>query len=106
MGIDWDRLVLSPVMGTFEEDVLYMPAAGLPYAATGVFTEGFESIDLGPDEPPATSELPRIGVRLSQLSTAPGQGDQLVIRSLTYVVQEVRLDSHGRADLILNYVSG
>lgn len=105
MAIDWDSVVLSPVMGTFEESVLYMPAAGAPFAANGVFTEGYESVDLGPDTPPATSELPRLGVRLSQLAATPGQGDQVIVRSFTYVVQEVRLDSHGRADLILNFVS-
>lgn len=106
MAIDWDGLVLGPVVNVFAEAVTYAPASGAAYTTQGVFTEGFQVVTLLEDGSSITGEQPRLGVRLADLSAAPLQGDAITIRGTTYSVNEVRLDSHGRADLMLNYLSG
>ena len=106
MAIDWDELVLGPVVGVFAEAVTYIPAGGAPYASQGVFTEGFQVVTILEDGSPITGEQPRLGVRLADLRATPVQGDAVTVRGTTYSVNEPRFDSHGRADLMLNYLSG
>ncbi len=106
MALDWAREVLGPVLGIFAEPVVYQPTVGSSYSAEGVFTEGFTSVLLTEDAPPDTSALPRLGIDLSKFLTTPQQGDTVVIRGVTYMVAEPRADSHGRMDLMLNYLEG
>lgn len=107
MPIDWDAVVLAPVVDdTFGEPVTYTPAGGEPFEITGVFSEGHDQVALLDDGPEATTARPMLGVRLAHFVSPPAQGDQVVIRGVTYAVAEPRPDSHGRATLILNYVSG
>jgi hypothetical protein len=81
-----------------------MPAAGGgPFQIAGVFDEAYREVD-----PAAgmalTTETPVLGVRLSQFPLPPLQGDALTIvrTGETYLVKEVRPDSHGYAKLLLN----
>lgn len=106
MAIDWNGLVLAPVLGIFAEDVTHQPASGDAWTATGVFTEGYQALSMLEDGTPITTEIPRLGIALADYPAAPVQGDTFTIRGAVYTVAEVRIDSHGRADLILNFLSG
>lgn len=104
--IDWDSKVLAPLENVFGELVQFTPAAGAGFQVTGVFDEAYKEIDLAGGMG-VTSVMPVLGVRLSQFPSPPLQGDQLTIlrTAATYVVKEVRPDSHGSILLKLNYLS-
>jgi hypothetical protein len=104
MAIDWDGVVLGPVVTVFGEPALYSPADGAAYSITGVFDEAYQQIRLEDGQIPITTDLPVFGVRLAQFATPPRQGDQLSIVSngTAYAIREVRPDGHGWAKLMLN----
>jgi predicted permease len=104
--IDWDANVLAPLEAVFGEPVLYLPAAGASFQVSGVFDEAYRELDLAGGIA-STTDMPVLGVRLSQFPVAPKQGDSLTVlrTSATYAVKEVRPDSHGAARLMLNYLS-
>lgn len=108
MAIDWDSAVLGPLFQVFAEPVTYTPSGGAPFAlpSGGVFDQAYREVTLV-DDVPATEETPVLGVRLADFTTPPAQNDQLEIASVdtTYIVQEVRLDGHGYAKLMLSEVS-
>jgi predicted permease len=104
--IDWDKNVLAPLENVFGEPVQYTPAVGTAFQVTGIFDEAYKEVDLAGGMG-VTTVMPVVGVRLSQFSNLPKQGDQLTIlrTAATYAVKEVRPDSHGSVLLMLNYVS-
>lgn len=119
MAVDWDSLVVGPTTSIFGDQVEYRPAYGTSFMIVGVFDEAFiELTPLGPGgidtesfgigSPGGISEqMPVLGVQLSQFRTPPLQSDLLVIRSgaaagRMFQVKEVRPDSHGGAELLLN----
>lgn len=104
--IDWDAAVLGPLESVFGEPVNYMPAAGGSFSISGVFDAAYRGLDLA-DGMAMSTETPVLGVRLSQFPMAPEQGDSLTLArsGVTYVVREVRPDSHGAARLMLNQAS-
>ena len=103
--IDWDAEVLGPLMGVFGEPVQYRPHTGAPLAISGVFDDAYQKEMLFSD---ASVELTTVqavlGVQLSQFNVPPAQNDQLtVVRTgASYVVKDVRVDSHGGAKLVLS----
>lgn len=101
--IDWDSLVLGPVQGVFGEPVMFLPAIGSPLAVSGIFDEAYREVDLAGGMA-VTTESPVLGIRVSDFSVLPVQGDQVTVasRSKTYVVREVQIDGHGGAKLLLN----
>lgn len=110
MAIDWDGLVLAPVMGVFGEDErtglpIYTPR-GLPAfnLADAVFDAEYEQVDVNPDDgTTSTSRRPVLGVRLSLFQRPPAQSDRVYIPKAgkTYVVRDVHPDGHGHAKLML-----
>ena len=106
MAIDWDSAVLAPLEKVFGELVTYLPAIGNSFPVFGVFDEAYREVDLAGGMA-VTTEMPILGIRLSLFAIQPKQGDQLTIlrTNVTYVVKEVRPDSHGAAKLMLNQVS-
>lgn len=103
--IDWDRVLLHPVMGVFGEPAVYTPLAGTPLAVDVVFDEAYLPVDALSD-PGVTSVRPVAGVRMAQMpmgyNPADAQGDTIVIRGKRYVVKTGKVDSHGHARLDLN----
>lgn len=88
---------------------------GASYAATGVFDMQFYELRISGGSSYIANEAmdyglvggisegtPILGVQLSKMETVPRQQDQIVIRGQTYVVKEVRPDSHGHAKLLMN----
>lgn len=111
--IDWDSLVLAPLEGIFGEvapdakPIVFQPADGsAAYPIDGVFDAAWRDLEVV-DPLGATGTLPVLGVRLSRWVALgrrePQQDDQLTIprTGKTYIVKEVRPDSHGGAKLLL-----
>src|SRR6516164_2893182 len=100
--IDWDKTVLGPLMGVFGEAVTYRPYAGAPYSITGVFDDAYLKEVMFEDASQGVTDVSAVlGVRLSQFASPPLQNDQLSVASVntTFIVREVRPDSHGGAKL-------
>ncbi|WP_157218675.1 head-tail joining protein [Flavisphingomonas formosensis] len=116
MSIDWDALVLSPVMAIFGEGdgtdaslPTYMPAAGGSFAlADAVFDREYLAVTTNDDGSENATRKPILGVRLARFAEAgvggPVQNDKVLIPSvgITYIVREVQPDGHGHALLLLN----
>lgn len=106
--IDWNAVVLAPVMGVFGERVRYMPANGAPFDTThSVFDDGFQEVDpLG--SPGVLSSHPVLGIQLSEFPAGfdakEAQGDIFTVlrTGVTYIVKSGEPDSHGHALLRAN----
>lgn len=106
--IDWNAIVLAPVMGVFGEQVLYQPAVGTPFGINhAVFDDGFTEVDpLG--SPGVLSAKPVLGVKLSEFpfgfDAKEAQGDRFTVArtGVTYIVRSGEPDSHGHALLRAN----
>ena len=108
MPVNWDQVVLKSLMGVFGEPVTYKPASGTPYPIEGVFDDAYLKEVMFEDASQGVTEISAVlGIQLSQFSAYPVQNDQLSVTSVnsTYVVREVRPDSHGGAKLLLSKVS-
>lgn len=110
--IDWDVLVLSPVMGIFGEGQdqapVYTPRGGTAFTLPdAVFDRQFLAVTVAEDGSEVSSRMPVLGVRLAACPVPPAQGDRVTIPSIgaTYMVREVQADGHGHAKLLLNLVS-
>lgn len=110
MPIDWDKVVIGPVVAKFGEPVTYTPAgASAPVPAIGggpimgVYDEAYTDQNTIDGLVEANTTMPVLGVRLAQFALAPSQNDQLVIQRTgeQYIVKDVRADGHGWAKLLL-----
>lgn len=113
MAIDWDVLVLAPVMGVFGEGQpddpstwpTYTPRGQTPFQlANAVFDAEYEVVTVEADGVPTSTKRPVLGVRTALFPAGfPAQNDQVTIPSVgkTYVVSNVQPDGHGHAKLIL-----
>ena len=112
MAIDWDGLVLGPVMGVFGEGVpadqsacpIYQPTGLAPFRLQdAVFDRAYADVNLDPDLGETTSRKPCLGVRDALFPRAPAQNDMVYIPSvaITFVVSNVQADGHGHSKLIL-----
>jgi hypothetical protein len=118
MAIDWDAKVVGPLHKVFGNvSVTYIPVAGAPFTLAGIFDRGFRQVVVLEDGGEAVSSAqPVLGVQLSAMPVAPVQSDRFRIDTAaeaslqpfvgaTYIVREVRGDSHGEARLVLNLMS-
>jgi len=96
--------LLGTVIPTLGEKVQYRPKAGGSIIINAVFDNEYESVD--PEtEQLVSSNIPRIGIRLSDLSSPPEKGDKLVTEDgQTYKVTDPREDGQGGATLYLHKV--
>jgi hypothetical protein len=109
MSLSFDQMVLAPLLTAFGEGAqgqplpVYTPAGQLPFALDGWFDRAYREIDQLTGIA-VSAGRPVLGVRLSMFPTgiAPAQSDQVRIRSVLYLVREVRPDSHGHALLLLS----
>jgi hypothetical protein len=102
--IDWDGLVVGPLMDVFGEPVTYTPAYGSPLSITAIFDEAYTPAGIG--ELQLISARPVLGVRLSDFPAdfdpENAQGDEFTVRGRVYVVKAGKADSHGGARLEAN----
>ncbi|MDY7560215.1 hypothetical protein QN366_01595 [Pseudomonas sp. CCC3.2] len=107
--IDWDSLVLAPLADIFGEgnlpdsQIMFYPDGGTAYAIDGVFDAAYRDIHLIDTMVDANTVQPVLGVRLAIFAAPPIPDDQVFIPSTgnTYLIKEVRPDSHGWAKLML-----
>lgn len=108
MPIDWNAHVIGPLMGVFGEPAIYTPLGGAAFQLTGVFDDAYLKEMMFEDGSTGTNTVSAVlGVQLSQFPTPPAQNGSLTVISngATYLVREVRPDSHGGAKLMLSKVS-
>lgn len=109
MSIDWNAVVIGPLIGVFGEPVVYMPfAGGAAFQISGVFDDAYLKEVLFEDASTGVTEVHAVlGVQLPQFASPPIQNDQLSVASVntTYVVRDVRPDGRGGAKLVLSKVS-
>jgi hypothetical protein len=107
MAVDWERLVVAPLVKVFGEDspALYIPldASVAPYPITPVFDEAYREIILLDMSSPTSDAMPVAGINDSQFTIPPVQNDRIRIARtmVTYLVKEVRADGHGHTKLML-----
>ncbi|WP_299104708.1 hypothetical protein [uncultured Bradyrhizobium sp.] len=113
MAIDWDAVILGPVMGVFGEGVAvdrtswptYTPRGLAPFQlADAVFDRAYADITIDGEGSEVTTRKPCLGVRTSLfLQREPLQDDRVFVPSVpgTFIVKDVRPDGHGHAKLIL-----
>lgn len=105
--IDWDKFVNLPIQKVFGELATFQSATGLEFPITGTFHEAYKSLDLSGDTA-MTTEVPALGVQLSEFPVKPKQKDLVLITPTslhgggTYVVKEVQPNGVGAAVLLLN----
>jgi hypothetical protein len=105
--IDWDAVVIGPLMKVFGEPATYTPPGGTAFPITGIFDDAYLREMLLEDGSTGTNTVSAVlGVQLSQFSTPPAQNGSLMVNSTgaTYLVREVRPDSRGGAKLMLSKV--
>ncbi len=108
--IDWDALVLAPVMGVFGDAVLYRPRDGQPFTvADAVYTEAYTYILRDSTGGEITTTSPALSVRQAACPVKPKQDDGVDISTIDgravntrFVVKDVRDDGHGHLVLLLN----
>jgi hypothetical protein len=108
MPIDWNATVIGPLMGIFGESATYTPLGGAAFQITGVFDDAYLKEVMFEDASQGVTEVSAVlGVQLSQFPVQPSQNDKLFVPDVntTFVVREVRNDSHGGAKLMLSKVS-
>lgn len=99
--------LLDVCMNTFgvgtEGTFTYVPKTGSSYAVRGVFTN--EYVEVNPDTHAGVmSNIPVLGIKLSDLSRYPIKGDGAIVKGVTYSIVEVEPDRQGGAKLILQKV--
>jgi hypothetical protein len=105
MAIDWDAMVLAPLVGVFGEPVLYTPAGGAPFIVSMVCDEGNKDINLAGGMG-VNSSNPVVSGRLAQFSMPPLQGDTLLIvrTGESFKVADVEADGKGGVKLPLSFM--
>lgn len=110
--IDWDELVLGPVMGIFGEGQAtdpsswptYYPARGGSFQLEGaVYDSEYQKVTVLADGSTTTTRHPVLGVRerLFQVPPAQGEGVSIPSESMTFAVADVQPDGHGHILLVL-----
>lgn len=114
MAIDWDAMVLVPLMGLFGEGdpadqstwPIYMPLGLASFRLPdAVFDAEYQHVALDREGTPSTSSRPVLGVRTALFPRFPAQNDSVQIAGGEYrgqyIVTDVQPDGHGYAKLIL-----
>lgn len=104
--IDWDSLVIAPLMAAFGQPVLYQPVGGTAFTINGVYDEAYRDVQAISDSAEISTTMPVVGVRVADFPSPPKRGDKLVIVATSdqFIVKDVRPDGHGEAKLMLNFV--
>lgn len=111
MAIDWDGLVLAPLIAAFGEDegIIYYPQGGQEFDIDGVYDENNRDLDMIGSR--VNTSTPVVGARLAQFQRfqiSPQQGDQLRIKRTgeLFDVKDTDEDGRGHVKLKLNFVGG
>lgn len=103
MAIDWDAMVLAPIMDTFGEPAVYVSPSQPSFSLTGVFDREHVEVSFDAGGAAVSSRHPVFGCRASAFpaGVTPAQGDYLTIQGATYRVMDVQPDGRGHVFLLL-----
>jgi hypothetical protein len=104
--IDWQANVVGPCIAVFGEPATFKARSwNMPFGISAIFDDAFKVVTMSRDGTEVLSTFPAAGVNLADFPVMPAQGDEVTREGTgqTYVVREVRKDSHGGAMLILNF---
>jgi hypothetical protein len=98
MGIDWNGVVLSPLMDTFSITMFFTPLKSQPsqpgFWGRGVW-EATPYTIIEENASPLTTTIYKIGLRLSEFTVPVIQGDQVTIDGDTYKLDTFEFDGQG-----------
>lgn len=104
--IDWGKKVIEPNIKVFGEKVTFEFDGLPPFTRLGIFDEAYTNLNPADGEL-VTTEMPIVGIRITEFPRCPRQDDYLVIERTRqrYVIKEdPRVDSHDHAILKLNHI--
>lgn len=111
MAIDWAAKVGAPVTAVFGGLAMYFPADNsAPFTFTGVFDEGYREVTIQDGLSYTSDAMPVIGILDADfIGREPTQSGKVLIMdplspafNKTFMVKEVRPDSHGITRLVMN----
>jgi hypothetical protein len=113
MAVDWEAEVGEPTTALFGSAATYFPGDGSPpFGVVGVFDEGYREVVIIDSLSYTSDAQPVIGITDGQFAAwgwKPAQNDKVLIQDplamangKTFIVKEVRPDSHGITKLMLN----
>jgi hypothetical protein len=88
-------------MATIGDTCEYRPRSGARYFIRGVFDREYQAIDTQTNAV-ISGNLPRLGVRLSDLVNNPVKGDKIQIGDELFTVSDCQEDGQGGATLYLH----
>lgn len=100
--IDLDATVLKSCMESFGEPVTYLPGAGAPIAANGVFERRHREEKASEDGASLITYRPILGIRASLLPGKPAENEQFMIRGQYWSVARVHDDGEGHYTVFLH----
>lgn len=105
--MDFDNLVLSPCMAAFGVTVTVTPLksqpSAPPYTATGIYDRAVSIVMMADGSEMASTNV-TLGIRLSDFSVPPREGDKIALNGKTYKVDASFPDGQGGAELKLKEI--
>jgi hypothetical protein len=105
--MDFDNLVLSPCMAAFGVTVLVTPLksqpSAQPYTAEGIYDRSVATVMLADGSEMASTNV-TLGIRLSDFSIPPREGDKITLNGKAYKVDALFPDGQGGAELKLKEI--
>lgn len=96
--------ILTVATDTFGEDVEFRPKAGGSYTVRAIFDNEYQALD------PSTEQLisvnkPILGININDLEFDLKTEDLVIVREITYKIEDKREDGQGGARLFLHKVN-
>lgn len=95
-----DKLLQTNIK-TFGEEIIFNPKAGGTYKVRAVFDNDFQVIDANLEQV-VSGNQPAIGLNLNDLPFNPKKNDEVIVRDITYKVQEIKEDGQGGVTCLLH----
>lgn len=108
MAVDWDALVLAPTHAIFGEAILYQSATiGIFALSDAVIDRAYVQVGIDSGGVPVTALRTIVGIRLASCPPgfAPGDGDMIGARGVTWQIVDEQPDGKGNVVLVLATVS-
>ncbi|MEA2756949.1 MAG: hypothetical protein QOJ54_3238 [Aliidongia sp.] len=104
MTVDFSALTGKACKSAFGVPATYLPATGGTIRIIGIYDDAYDDVSIDGAGSRIVTTSPVLGMQPGDLPAPPLRGDRLIVQSTgeTFIVKEVRPDSHGWAQLMLN----